>query len=72
MCAGVFTMLFSQTVINIGMCLWLIPVIGVTLPFFSAGGTSLLCTYLSIGVVMSVYIHRDSGITYLREEKIRF
>ncbi len=69
MCAGVFTMLFSQTVINIGMCLWLIPVIGVTLPFFSAGGTSLLCTYLSIGVVMSVYIHRDSGITYLREEK---
>lgn len=69
-CAGVFTMIFAQTVINIGMCLWLLPVIGVTLPLFSAGGTSLLCTYLGFALVMSVYIHRDSGITYLRDEKI--
>lgn len=70
LCAGVFTMIFAQTVINIGMCLWLLPVIGVTLPLFSAGGTSLLCTYLGFAVVMSVYIHRDSGITYLRDETI--
>ncbi|MBO5908364.1 MAG: FtsW/RodA/SpoVE family cell cycle protein, partial [Clostridia bacterium] len=70
MCTGIFAMLLSQTVINIGMCLWLLPVIGVTLPFFSAGGTSLLCTYLGIAIVMSVYIHRDSGITYLRDEKL--
>lgn len=69
-CVGIFTMLFTQTVINIGMCLWLLPVIGVTLPFFSAGGTSLLCTYLGIAVVMSVYIHRNSGVTYLRVETI--
>ncbi|MBE6798757.1 MAG: rod shape-determining protein RodA [Ruminococcaceae bacterium] len=69
-CAGVFTMIFAQTVINIGMCLWLLPVIGVTLPFFSAGGTSLLCTYLGIALVMSVYIHRNSGLTYLRDDTI--
>lgn len=69
-CAGVFTMIMSQAVINIGMCLWLLPVIGVTLPFFSAGGTSLLCTYLGIALVMSVYIHRNSGLTYLRDDKI--
>ncbi len=70
MCAGVFTMICAQTIINIGMCLWLLPVIGVTLPFFSAGGTSLLCTYLGLSLVMSVYIHRNSGVTYLRDDTI--
>ncbi len=70
-CTGIFSMLFAQTVINIGMCLWLLPVIGVTLPFFSAGGTSLLCTYFGIGVVMSVYMHRDSDTTYLPHRKLK-
>ncbi len=70
-CTGIFSMLFAQSVINIGMCLWLLPVIGVTLPFFSAGGTSLLCTYLGIGVVMSVYMHRDSDTTYLPHRKLK-
>lgn len=69
-CAGIFTMLVSQTIINIGMCLWLIPVIGVTLPFFSAGGTSLLCTFLGLSVVMSVHMHRDSGLNYLHKRKL--
>ncbi len=69
-CTGVFTMLVSQTIINIGMCLWIFPVIGVTLPFFSAGGTSLLCTYLGIAIVMSVSIHRNTGINYLKDDKI--
>lgn len=69
-CSGVFSMLVSQTVINIGMCLWLLPVIGVALPFFSAGGTSLLCTYLGLAVVMSVHIHRDSGLMRLRDKNL--
>ncbi len=69
-CVGIFTMLFAQTVINIGMCLWLIPVIGVTLPFFSAGGTSLLCTYLGLSVVMSIHMHRDSGLIRLRKKTL--
>ena len=68
-CTGIFTMIMSQTVINIGMCLWLIPVIGVTLPLFSAGGTSLLCTYLGLALVMSVHIHRESGTTYLHKKR---
>lgn len=67
-CSGIFTMIISQTIINVGMCLWLLPVIGVALPFFSAGGTSLLCTYLGLAVVMSVHIHRDSGLMRLREK----
>ena len=54
-CMGIATMLLGQTLINIGMCLRLLPVIGITLPFFSAGGSSNLAVYLAIGVVMSVY-----------------
>lgn len=60
MCVGIFAMLVSQVAVNLGMCLSITPVIGVTLPFFSAGGTSLVCLYSGIGVVMSVYMHRNS------------
>lgn len=59
-CIGVFSMLFAQMLINIGMCTSLTPVIGITLPFFSAGGTSLLCLYLGIGLVLNVYMHRNA------------
>lgn len=66
-CVGFFAMIFAQIIINIGMCTALLPVIGVTLPFFSAGGTSLLCTFLGVGLVMSVYMHRNSRIIYLHD-----
>ena len=59
-CVGMFAMLFSQIIINLGMCLSITPVIGVPLPFFSAGGTSLLCLFAGIGVIMSEYMHRNS------------
>ena len=65
-CIGIFGMLFAQSVINIGMCTSILPVIGVTLPFFSAGGTSLLCLYLGIGLVLNVYAHRNDRTIYLR------
>ena len=67
MCVGVFAMIFAQTVINIGMCTSVLPVIGVTLPFFSAGGTSLLCLFLGIGLVLNVYMHRNSRTIYLHD-----
>ncbi len=67
-CVGVFSMLLTHIIINIGMCLSLLPVIGITLPFFSAGGTSLLCLYMSAGLVMSVYMHRNSRTLYLRDD----
>lgn len=66
-CAGFFSMLFAQIVINLGMCLSILPVVGITLPFFSAGGTSLLCLFLGVGVVMSVYMHRNSRTIYLHD-----
>ncbi len=65
-CVGFFGMIFAQIIINIGMCISLMPVIGVTLPFFSAGGTSLICVYLGVGLVLSVYKHRNERTLYLR------
>ncbi|MBQ5810019.1 MAG: FtsW/RodA/SpoVE family cell cycle protein, partial [Clostridia bacterium] len=50
-CVGYFAMLASQCIINIGMCISLLPVVGITLPFFSSGGSSLACTLLGIGPV---------------------
>ena len=66
-CVGFFGMIAAQSIINIGMCLSIIPVIGVTLPFFSSGGTSVLCLYLGVGLVLSVYANRNSRTLYLRD-----
>ncbi len=55
MCMGIAVMLFAQVVVNIGMELSLLPCIGITLPLFSAGGSSSLSVYLTIGIVLSVY-----------------
>ena len=54
LCVGIFAALFWQCVINLGMNLQVLPVIGVTLPFFSAGGSSVVMMYLSVGLVLSV------------------
>ena len=64
---GMFAMLFTQTLINLGMCLSVLPVIGITLPFFSAGGSSLLCLMCGVGITVSVHKHRNSGTIYLHE-----
>ncbi|MGD2050140.1 MAG: FtsW/RodA/SpoVE family cell cycle protein [Chloroflexota bacterium] len=52
--AGVATVLFFQTVVSVGMNLRLLPVTGLTLPFVSYGGSSLITLYLGVGVVQSV------------------
>ena len=54
-CTGVFGMFFFQFLINVGMVLGMVPVIGITLPFISYGGTSLLTSFISMGLVMSVF-----------------
>lgn len=55
MCSGIAVMLFAQIFINVGMELSLLPTIGITLPLFSAGGSSSICIYLALGIEMSVY-----------------
>ena len=53
-CAGSAAMVGSQVIVNIGMCLELLPVIGITLPFLSAGGSSNLCIYIAVGLLLSL------------------
>ncbi len=53
-CYGVAAFIFFQTFVSIGMNLSLIPVTGLTLPFISSGGTSLLSTLAGIGLAESV------------------
>lgn len=54
---GFFAMIASQMLFNLGMCLSLLPVMGVTLPFFSAGGSSAACLYLGFGLLQNVFMH---------------
>lgn len=54
-CFGVAASLTFQTFINIGMSIGLTPVIGITLPFFSYGGSSLFTTFAATGLVSGVY-----------------
>lgn len=53
-CIGVASMLIFQVIENIGMCLGLTPVIGITLPFFSYGGSSIITMFAAMGLVSGV------------------
>lgn len=67
MCYGTAAMFASQVIINLGMCLKIFPVIGITLPFFSAGGSSNLCIYIGIGLIMSIYrFNKEKEVENLR------
>lgn len=57
-CMGAFGLMLSHCIMNIGMVLKVMPVIGVPLPFLSAGGTAMVSMYVMIGLVLSVYSHR--------------
>jgi len=63
-CVGVFAIILTQTVINVGMTLSLVPVIGVTLPFFSSGGTSVMVSFISVGMVLGVYNRRERYVFF--------
>ena len=59
LCYGVATMITFQAVVNIGVNLNLMPATGLTLPFVSYGGSSLLSILMGIGLVESVILrHR--------------
>lgn len=58
LCIGIASILLSHIVINIGMCIRLLPVTGLPLPFISYGGTFLVAMMIYLGIVQSVYAHR--------------
>lgn len=68
-CVGVFSMFTFHCVINIAMVLSVGPVVGIPLPFLSAGGTSLVMSYASLGPVLSVVSHREKKKHMFYEEK---
>ena len=55
--AGILAMFFFSAMINLGMCVALLPVIGNPLPFLSAGGSSALANYMAVGLALSVHMH---------------
>jgi rod shape determining protein RodA len=60
LCYGVATMIAFQAIVNIGVNLNLMPATGLTLPFVSYGGSSLLSTLVGIGLVESVILRHKS------------
>ena len=54
LCIGVGSAVAFQTFINIGMCIGITPVIGITLPFFSYGGSSMVSMFAAMGLVSGV------------------
>ncbi len=58
LCIGIAAILFFQTVVSIGMNVRVIPVTGLTLPFISYGGSSLVTLFLAIGIVESVLMRQ--------------
>ena len=56
-CIGVFAMLLTHCIMNIGMVLKVMPVIGIPLPFLSAGGSATLGMYIALGLVLSTRLH---------------
>ena len=59
-CVGVACMFLAHTFENIGMCIGLMPVTGIPLPFFSYGGSSLITNFAAIGLVLSVHMRKKS------------
>ena len=59
-CTGVGAMLVIQILLNVGMCFAMLPVIGITLPLLSCGGSSMLATFMMLGLLHNVYAHSDA------------
>jgi len=57
--AGLTFSLFTGFVINLGMISGLFPIVGTPLPFFSYGGTSMVVSLISIGIIMNLYINKS-------------
>jgi rod shape determining protein RodA len=62
---GAAAVLFWHAVINIGMTSGVAPVVGVTLPLFSYGGSSVTTMLLAIALIMNVSMRRHSGMSTL-------
>jgi rod shape determining protein RodA len=60
MCIGAAALIFWHVFFNIGMVIGILPVVGVTLPLVSYGGSSLMTVFIALGLIMNVSIRRSS------------
>lgn len=60
--SGIIIYLFAQTVMNIGMNVGILPIAGVPLPLVSYGGSSLITTFLILGIAQSIYIRNKKTL----------
>ncbi|MDE7362965.1 MAG: FtsW/RodA/SpoVE family cell cycle protein [Oscillospiraceae bacterium] len=67
-CVGVFALVLFHCIINIGMVLSVVPVIGIPLPFISTGGTAMIMMHACIGLVLSVSAHKEKAKHMFYEE----
>jgi rod shape determining protein RodA len=58
-CIGLASILIFQVLINVGMCIGVFPVIGLTLPFISYGGSSVITLFLAMGFVSGIHMRPD-------------
>jgi len=67
-CIGIAGMLIFQISVNVGMCLGVFPVIGLTLPFISYGGSSIVTMYAAMGIVSGIRMRPapDADALYIR------
>ena len=67
-CIGIAATFMFQIIVNTGMCMGVFPVIGLTLPFISYGGSSLVTTFAAVGIVSGIRMRPapDSSARYIR------
>ena len=59
LCVGIVTLLFTHVFVNAAMTMGLVPIVGIPLPLISYGGTFMVITLFSLGLVQSVYVRRQ-------------
>ena len=67
-CVGVAAMTFWHVVVNVAMVLGLAPVVGVTLPFISYGGSSLVTFFVAMGLVANVSLRKHGYLQKFEAE----
>ena len=69
-CTGIAGMLTFQVAVNVGMCIGVLPVIGLTLPFISYGGSSIVTMFAAMGIVSGIRMRPapDSTARYIRPD----
>ena len=61
---GVLAMLMFQVFVNVGMTVGIMPITGVPLPLMSYGGSSVISTFLAVGLLQSIYVQARAAAAY--------